>query len=251
MLYNWFQEWFESYKHTKLPRLEDRQLHFRQILWPCWQYDHAVGFLEATKFVVYHSRGHITEHKPTKHYERRLPSAVIQQLNAAKGRQRTRLHAMLFKPIEGLLHAKCKCKEKTLFQYVKALPNTKVWPLEPIWPKMGVGSILEHLVAFSYQPPESACHACRERDYERDVCQAIGIVLKYFDGLCLDCMDKSKAKTADYDSDYWSHNSLDEDGWDRGCRVRHGEPTWYFSFMGRKEDQERFFKTKNIPLHAP
>jgi len=49
-------------------------------------------------------------------------------------------------------------------------------------------------------------------------------------------MDKSKPKTGDIDQDYWDHDK--ERNWDYGCRIRHGQPTWYFSFMGRKADMK-------------
>ena len=40
------------------------------------------------------------------------------------------------------------------------------------------------------------------------------------------------------------HNYLNEDDWIVGCRVDgHKEPTWYFSFMGRK-DKGRFPEQK-------
>lgn len=34
--------------------------------------------------------------------------------------------------------------------------------------------------------------------------------------------------------DYWFHH-LWKESYDRKCRISHGDPTWYFSFMGRKE----------------
>jgi hypothetical protein len=50
-------------------------------------------------------------------------------------------------------------------------------------------------------------------------------------------MDKDKSKLVaddDSDSDYnYYHQSRPR--YDEGCRVTHGEPTWYFSYMGRKE----------------
>ena len=65
--------------------------------------------------------------------------------------------------------------------------------------------------------------------------RAANTVTKYFDGLCLDCMELSKdlRSDGDRDEDYWKHNDMKK--WDTGCRVKHGEPTWYFSFMGRRE----------------
>lgn len=175
----------------------------------------------------------------------------LEQLNAAKGRLRTKLHTLTFKPIQDLLRATCNCKERTTFQYIKALHDTGVWPFDPIWPKKSTCDILVELESFSYTPPGSACRRYCQRNYEGTVRAAISYVRSYFDGLCLDCMDKSKPKTADFDSDYWHHNELDDDEWDRGCRARHGEPTWYFSFMGRKEDREAYCKKKKIRLGAP
>ncbi|KAI1287747.1 hypothetical protein F5Y03DRAFT_380293 [Xylaria venustula] len=52
-----------------------------------------------------------------------------------------------------------------------------------------------------------------------------------FDGLCLDCMHKFK--TGDDNCDYFAHDRPGH--YDHNCRVRHKQPTWYFSYMGRKE----------------
>ena len=120
-----------------------------------------------------------------------------------------------------------------------------------MWSKKEIREILEQLNGFRYKPAESACSTFCQRDYEGEVGKAISYVRGYFDGLCLDCMDKTNAKTADFDSDYWHHNDLKEDEWHEGCREKHGEPTWYFSFMGRREDREQFFKRNNIQLRAP
>ena len=44
----------------------------------------------------------------------------------------------------------------------------------------------------------------------------------------------------DNDDDYWRHN---ESGvWGDKSRIQHGQSTWYFSFMGRKEDRGKFQK---------
>lgn len=52
-----------------------------------------------------------------------------------------------------------------------------------------------------------------------------------------DCMRASSIEAED--EDYWRHA---ETGYYRSrgiCRVSHGQPTWYFSFMGRKERQAK------------
>ena len=106
---------------------------------------------------------------------------------------------------------------------------------------MRVNDILDALENFSYQPAVITCSWCIQ-DYTGMMDSAVKKTRKYFDGLCLDCMDPSKPKTGDEDSDYWQHNELREGEWDSGCRVNHGQPTWYFSFMGRKERRDLLLK---------
>jgi hypothetical protein len=59
------------------------------------------------------------------------------------------------------------------------------------------------------------------------------------------------AKTGDKDQDYWKYLSSTQGRkfsrgysgqWDKGCRIRHEEPSWYFSFMGSRKifDEWRF-----------
>ena len=74
------------------------------------------------------------------------------------------------------------------------------------------------------------------KSYKGLVILARDKALEYFDGLCLDCMDHSNPKMDDDTDDvYWEHNKLRK--WDLRCRTSHGEPTWYYSYMGRKETQ--------------
>ncbi|KAI4201417.1 MAG: hypothetical protein LQ350_003255 [Teloschistes chrysophthalmus] len=223
------------------------------MLFPCWLFNHASGFSAATKIAVYNSRGHIGEQSPIQYYRSHLPSEVIQQLNAAKGRLRTILYGKIFEKVDKLLDSSCDLKEESLFGYVKALRATKVWPLDTVWGKMEVHIILNYLAQFEYTPTECLDNGCdcRHHDFNWSIKKTVDKVRWYFDGLCLDCMDKSKAKTTDHDSDYWFHNNLDKDIWDRGCRGKHREPTWYFSFMGRRDDRDNFFRANNIPLGAP
>jgi hypothetical protein len=53
------------------------------------------------------------------------------------------------------------------------------------------------------------------------------------------CSSKNKQNE---DSDYWTH--ADPRVYDAHCRIKHGQPTWYFSFMGRKERMDLFFAQK-------
>ena len=164
-------------------------------------------------------------------------------MNAAKGRLRTIFHHGMFEPNEDLLTARCDCRKETLFDYEKHLFDIEVWPLEKMAAKTSINGLLMRLDKFGYHAKSSACANCR-KDYKVIIERVIVRVRSYFDGLCLDCMDRSKPKLQDRDADYWNHNFLDEEEWSLGCRFSHGEPSWYFSFMGRKEDMDRFMKGK-------
>lgn len=70
-LKDWFALW---YGMQDVEILEPREL-----LYPCWIFDHAKGFAAATKTLAYDETGHVTELNPTKHSELHLPSRVIRK----------------------------------------------------------------------------------------------------------------------------------------------------------------------------
>ncbi|KAK0513132.1 hypothetical protein JMJ35_004118 [Cladonia borealis] len=227
----WFAAWY-SECNTQL-------LKPRELLFPTWRFDHAKGFARWTRYLAYEEKGHITEANPAKLWSYHLPGRIIQQLNAAKGRLRTVLHRGLFRPCEHLFSANCKCRKETLYDYQKHLVDIDVWPLETVFQRTPMNEILDRLEKFNFEAKLSACGACR-RDYKSPVEETVEFVRYYFDGLCLDCLNRSKPKLKDPDMDYWRHHTLKEHEWITGCRFRHKQPTWYFSFMGRKEDRDRF-----------
>ncbi|KAL8691726.1 MAG: hypothetical protein Q9218_003119 [Villophora microphyllina] len=231
----WFAAWYDKFDVTRQ--------HPSELLYPTWRFDHARGFARWTRNLAYGDTGHIVESNPTKLYQYHLPPRLIQQLNAAKGRLRTVLFRGLWGPCHHLLESKCSCKEKTLFDYQKHLYSIDVWPLETVFLKKSINEILLNLGKFNYEAPMSACGQCRQ-DYKGIVERVIAMVKEYFDGLCLDCLDRSKPKTGDVDLDYWRHDKLEEHEWVFGCRFKHKQPTWYFSFNGRKEERDRLVKRR-------
>lgn len=262
----WFAKWYEKQpidRWYELAKSENAATDPRCLLYPCWLFDHAKGFLRITKFMSYNYTGHLMERNPTRFYDLRLPSRVIrksqrvfglnvqaklshaEELNAAKGRLKTIIHRGLFTPNEKLLKATCSCKEVTLFNYEKALYTIQVWPLERVALREPMTTIIERLNKFHFEAKKNACVSCRS-DYQRTVGLVRDNTRNYFDGLCLDCMDSSNPKTGDDDVDYWLHNDLNEDQRVRGCRHEHGQPTWYFSFMGRKETRDQYRRVKRM-----
>ena len=161
----------------------------------------------------------------------------LEQLNAARGRLRTVILNELFRPNEDLLKLGCKCKETTLFGYEKELYNIQVWPLERAHQRSSMFTILKLLNRFSFEAKKDACVYC-SKDYKKIVKDAQDKTRRYFDGLCLDCMDRTKPVTKDEDMDYWKHNILSD--FFMHPRTCHHQPTWYFSFMGRLEVRNRF-----------
>ncbi|KAL9085962.1 MAG: hypothetical protein Q9165_007324 [Trypethelium subeluteriae] len=175
----------------------------REIIYPAYMFDHAAAFNTATDFLVYEGE---------------------EQLNAAKGRVRTILHDGLFGACQSLLDQSCPCKEKVFFGYFKEMYDLEVLPFETTFKGTSVSDIIWRAKQFKWSPPQGSCSSCR-RDYQHLIEAATMKATRYFDGL---------------HSDYWMHNELK--GWDKGCRVRHGEPSWYFPFMGRKDEQMKMLK---------
>ena len=85
MLKPWFATWYQKhdidqyYKNWK--SFEDRHntnhLTPRSLLYPCWIFDHAKGFMRVTRFLCYNCVGHITEHNPTIHQDLHVANRVI------------------------------------------------------------------------------------------------------------------------------------------------------------------------------
>ena len=70
-LNDWFAEWYLRNSSTCWDTC--------QLLYPCYRFDHADGFAQATKILAYNSFGHIVEFNPTEHYELHLPSRIIRE----------------------------------------------------------------------------------------------------------------------------------------------------------------------------
>ncbi|KAL8940125.1 MAG: hypothetical protein Q9216_002979 [Gyalolechia sp. 2 TL-2023] len=231
----WFANWYAQQPVPPKPA---------ELLFPAWRFDHARAFAKCTRDLAYDHIGHIMEKNPSMLHQYHLPSRLIpEQLNAAKGRLRTVLFRGLWDPCNSLLRASCACRKETLYDYQHHLYSIEVWPLETIFLNTSIHGILERLDDFSYEPRTGACSQCRQ-NYTGIVARVVSRVEEYFDGLCLDCLDRSKPKTGDIDLDYWRHDKLKEWEWVQGCRFPHRQSTWFFSFNGRKEERDRLVKKR-------
>jgi hypothetical protein len=155
-------------------------------------------------------------------------------LNAARGSLRSKILRGLFEPISKFLAANCACKAESLLSYCTGISRSGIW--SDSHHKKSIREIIDHpsLVNFDCEIPPNACGGCKTRLAPVGIEKLRKEVKADFNGLCLDCMDRTKPKYGTTDRDYWEHDRIQD--WSRGCRFRHGQTTWYFSYMGRRED---------------
>ncbi|RAH53017.1 hypothetical protein BO85DRAFT_492417 [Aspergillus piperis CBS 112811] len=175
--------------------------------------------------------------------------SIICQLNAARDRLRQTVHQTLSGRITLILQRSLSpCCERTVCTFLRELQKIQAWPFDNCFAKHGIDELLNRLAHFDadrmhkYIDPATNsqfnCVMCN-MDWKTIVESTATRVAGYFDGLCLDCAlrtDENPPPGGQYDKkDYWdcleSH-----DRYDRKCRIQHGEPSWYFSFMGEQRE---------------
>lgn len=131
-----------------------------------------------------------------------------------------------------LHHQQCACGKETYFDYQDKLMKARAWPLEHVFQYSSMNDIISRLSEFSYTPKTTICTApfpgCHQ-GFDDIVEEACKRTARDFDGLCLDCMDRSKPKREDDDEGYWRRNYLANGCWDMVCRFRYSHSTWYHS----------------------
>lgn len=181
------------------------------------------------------------------------------------------------------------CPKLKSAAYYKALRATGCWPVRPVMEKHSIHEVLTMLAnKFEYVnydslpgvPDRAAarskmsatkdkrCTVCVDAAvkaaFDRKVKRLINTLLDEkktwvtlkrqgrvqvddsFAGLCLDCLTKTKFGSED--EDYWNH-CLDFE-YDHGCTIHHGQPTWYFSYLGRPEDMWQYQQKKKAQLQT-
>jgi hypothetical protein len=165
----------------------------------------------------------------------------IGSLNGARGSLRAKLLRGLFNPVSGFLTVNCSCSPHALKSFQVALSKTNIWPLHDQH-KKSVRAVLDSPGFKKWEPkiPDNACSGCISRLSSRVIMDVHNTISVDFHGLCLDCMKMTK--TGNEDDDYFEHDLKKK--WDSGCRIKHGQPTWYFSYMGRKSELKKHQERK-------
>ncbi|PQE29546.1 BTB POZ fold protein [Rutstroemia sp. NJR-2017a WRK4] len=136
----------------------------------------------------------------------------------------------LFTPIDQFLELSCNCKEASLFAYCKGLSKTNIWPLE-LHMKKSCQEILDSFKLFTCEVAKDSCTTCKSLLRDTSIKRIHDKIQNNFEGLCLDCMDVSKA-SAEATKNYLRRDFSGH--YDSGCRVDHGQPTWYWSYLGQR-----------------
>ncbi|KAK5684628.1 hypothetical protein LTR17_027177 [Elasticomyces elasticus] len=263
----WFEKWYDT----------DPNFDFKEhqmMLLPLHSFDHAVGFRVASKYIVYRATGNIFDRRPSafENGTLGLDPNIINQLNGAKARLKTVLHRDLYKPIDGLLRfAKCQCKAEVLFAYEHMLTRHNVWPLETAFVNQSVDGILRklELVPSGMRQPRTCGTRLCSFDFGYTIAVVRAEMKKLFDGLCLgiipppifflstpltfllnvDCMAASNPSPSSADSDeaFWAKaRNKYNSSWDKDCRIRHQQPTWFFSFIGERSKMNSWVEGSRV-----
>lgn len=164
------------------------------------------------------------------------------------------------------MHANCSSKETTVFNYLRELRRCETRLFGDTFARSSAADVLHRLREFrmpegnadvdinipsssNNQRNTSACASAApsarpvcmrcDGDWKQVVERARETTARYFDGLCLDCMDSTKNVRlgGDVDDNYWVYYQR-RDRYDGLCRISHGELTWYGSFMGRRKKEK-------------
>ncbi|PVH89926.1 hypothetical protein DL98DRAFT_8132 [Cadophora sp. DSE1049] len=247
-LTDWFKRVAQGMALSSLDLLKAREL-----LTPAYEFNTMIAFAILTKRLAYEWGGHITEKSPITSYRTiHLEGNVIAAVNSAGGSLRRLLTDLVMNPGVILLEKHtCVCREKAYFNHHDALKQAGLYPLwvrnDSEWAPKGNKSIKSVVTStrfrsFYCKAPKAACVDCIRVIKSDEISKAKDVVEADFQGLCLDCMRKTK--TGDIHEDYWRHAFIGT--FAKGCTFRHGSTTWYYSFMGRnKGDLHEFTRARN------
>lgn len=103
------------------------------------------------------------------------------------------------------------------------------WPIDRAVQKYPIADIIDELDKFEFVSKATNCEsgACTH-DFKNSVNIAIRKAKFAFDGLCLDCMERSQIEHVDSQTRqaFLEKNSPFKGCWDIECRFGHGRASW-------------------------
>ncbi|KAL5397809.1 hypothetical protein PMIN03_008740 [Paraphaeosphaeria minitans] len=206
------------------------------LAFPCSVFDHAEGFMKLTKYLAYHTNGTIFTHNPSSFHALNQDARILDgPLTTARAHIQSILDKELNFALEKLHQATCTCRKETAFDYEDALRALDCWPIDRAVQKYPLAEIIDELDKFEFSPKTINCDsgACAH-DFKNSVNIAIRKAKFAFDGLCLDCMERSNIDHMEGQTRqaFLEKNSPFKGCWDIDCRYGHGRASWYYSWMG-------------------
>ncbi|KAF1973179.1 hypothetical protein BU23DRAFT_139582 [Bimuria novae-zelandiae CBS 107.79] len=206
------------------------------LAFPCSVFDHAEGFMKLTKYLAYHTNGSLFTNNPSSFHHLNHDARVLDgPLTAARAHIQSILETELTFPIDKLHRATCPCRKETAFDYEDALRALDCWPIDRAMQQYPIGEIIDELEKFEFTPKTIKCSSgiCAH-DFKNSVNIAIRRAKYAFDGLCLDCMERSQIDHVDGQTrqTFLEKNTPFKGCWDIDCRFGHGRASWYYSWMG-------------------
>ncbi|KAF1812596.1 hypothetical protein P152DRAFT_473745 [Eremomyces bilateralis CBS 781.70] len=272
----WFDHWY-AWRLGHVPLIPPQS---RELLAPAFHFDAARSFARLTRYIVYYHDTYAQQGyqrtRPITNERLELPARIMQQLDFARGRVRNQIVKGLEYPMFMLLtyawsparkltgaashvylpdhrgnDANCIYKSQTVGCYVEALIQHGVFPVHEATQRMSISEILQKLRTFR-MPALAGCRTCA-RMLEDMVHLLASHAHRYFDGLCIDCMEKDHAIHPFVEDlnlrDIWvrptkrirklqakvrTHNDCSLE-----CSFEHGNASWYYSYMCREDAQYR------------
>lgn len=166
-------------------------------------------------------------------------------MNHARDGLKATLHRSLYKPCGYLLRNgtdDCQCWDSTIGQYLASLTRVNVFPVEDALSHPSITQICQRLKDFKYAY-KPTCRRCQSLDWLSTVLKAKTNTEAYFQGLCLDCMNRNKPKGGNVDEKYWNLIASVHGEWDTKCRIKHDQSTWYVSWQGRPDIREKLMRS--------
>lgn len=267
------QSWFAKWYATNMERVALTIDSARGLVFLCQLFNHAPGFTRVTKWLAYNHIGNFKDRAPkgfNGFHGLNLPPAkfvgkslnilscsilrtsITHQLppgpiNHARAGLKNTLHKSLYKQCGHLLRSatdSCTCWAATVGHYLHSLTRIDVFPVDEAVSRASITQLTCRLDSFAYDFTPS-CARCKGMGWENVVRKAKSNTEAYFDGLCLDCMERSMLQGDREDEGYWFTNASVGRRWDSRCRVAHGQSTWYVSWLGKPEMREKIMRGPN------
>ncbi|PSN63937.1 hypothetical protein BS50DRAFT_679130 [Corynespora cassiicola Philippines] len=229
-------DWFKAYYDdtmTNGPGLTP--MVARSLVFPSIHFDHAEGFMKLTKYLVYHTTGTFIVHNPSAFTGLTTNARFLDgPLTAARAELQSTIEHSINLPLEKLHQAHCVCRKETAFDYEDALRAVGCWPLSRAFKANTIAEVVEKLSGFKFisKNANKCSSGMCSRDFGKDIDIAISKGKKAFQGLCLDCMNRSTLAANQPKEAYVEDNSPYNGCWDMGCRYGHYFMTWHLSWMG-------------------